>query len=78
MSADTAPIEAELARKIRLVIFDVDGVLTDAGIYVGATASGEAAEFKRFDIQDGIGLKMLMWAGLEVAIVSGRTSIRCT
>jgi 3-deoxy-D-manno-octulosonate 8-phosphate phosphatase (KDO 8-P phosphatase) len=74
MSAGRVPIEAELARKIRLVIFDVDGVLTDAGIYVGATESGETAEFKRFDIQDGIGLKMLMWAGLEVAIVSGRTS----
>ena len=68
------PIDSDLALRIRLVIFDVDGVLTDAGIYVGSTASGEAVELKRFDIQDGIGLKMLMWAGLEVAIVSGRVS----
>lgn len=67
-------IPEELARKIRLVIFDVDGVLTDAGLYVGETDSGEAVELKRFDIQDGVGIKMLMWGGLEVAIVSGRVS----
>jgi 3-deoxy-D-manno-octulosonate 8-phosphate phosphatase (KDO 8-P phosphatase) len=74
MSNSTPPIDAELATQIRLVIFDVDGVLTDAGIYVGANASGETTELKRFDIQDGVGLKMLMWSGLEVAIVSGRVS----
>lgn len=68
------PIAAELANRIRLVIFDVDGVLTDAGIYVGATASGEDVELKRFDIQDGVGIKMLFWGGLDVAIVSGRVS----
>jgi 3-deoxy-D-manno-octulosonate 8-phosphate phosphatase (KDO 8-P phosphatase) len=68
------PIDPERARRVRLVIFDVDGVLTNAEIYVGATASGETVELKRFDIQDGIGLKMLIWAGLEVAIVSGRVS----
>ncbi len=68
------PIAAELARGVELVIFDVDGVLTDAGVYIGATRSGETVELKRFDIQDGVGLKMLMWAGLEVAIVSGRVS----
>ena len=73
-SAGARPIDAELAAKIKLVIFDVDGVLTDAGVYVGASASGETTELKRFDIQDGIGLKMLMWSGLEVAIVSGRMS----
>ncbi len=74
MSAGARPIDAELAVKIKLVIFDVDGVLTDAGIYVGASPSGETTELKRFDIQDGVGLKMLMWSGLEVAIVSGRMS----
>lgn len=62
------------ARRVRLVIFDVDGVLTDAGIYVGATSNGDTVELKRFDVQDGVGIKMLMWAGLEVAIVSGRVS----
>jgi 3-deoxy-D-manno-octulosonate 8-phosphate phosphatase (KDO 8-P phosphatase) len=67
-------IAPETARRIKLVIFDADGVLTDAGVYIGATASGEPIELKRFDIQDGVGLKMLMWAGIEVAIVSGRVS----
>jgi 3-deoxy-D-manno-octulosonate 8-phosphate phosphatase (KDO 8-P phosphatase) len=67
-------IAAELARRIRLVVFDVDGVMTDGGIYLGATASGEAVEMKRFDIQDGLGVLMLRSAGLKVAIVTGRTS----
>lgn len=67
-------IPEELARRVRLVIFDVDGVLTDAGVYMGAGQGGPPIELKRFDIQDGIGVKMLMWAGIEVAWVSGRVS----
>lgn len=67
-------IPAELARRIRLVVFDVDGVLTDGGIYLGATESGEPVEMKRFDIQDGLGILMMKTAGLRVAIVTGRTS----
>jgi len=65
-----------LARRVALVIFDVDGVLTDAGVYLGVVpgAEGGAVELKRFDIQDGLGLKFLQRAGLEVVIVSGRTS----
>jgi 3-deoxy-D-manno-octulosonate 8-phosphate phosphatase (KDO 8-P phosphatase) len=59
---------------VRLVIFDVDGVLTDAGVYIGATESGESVELKRFDVRDSLGIKMLMWSGLEVAFVSGRVS----
>lgn len=68
------PIAGDLAAAIRMVVFDVDGVLTDAGVYMGRTRSGEEVELKRFDIQDGLGLKMLTWAGLEVALVSGRVS----
>ncbi len=74
MTADAKPIGLEIAGRIRLVIFDVDGVLTDAGVYVGATESGATVELKRFSIQDGVGIKLLQWAGLEVAIVSGRVS----
>ena len=74
MSPPFPAIAPEAARRVRLVIFDIDGVLTDAGIYVGATGSGDTVELKRFDIQDGVGIKMLMWAGLEVAVVSGRVS----
>ncbi|HUF77079.1 MAG TPA: HAD hydrolase family protein [Longimicrobiales bacterium] len=70
-SARIAPGEVAA---LRLVIFDVDGVLTDAGVYIGATASGEPVELKRWDIQDGIGLKMLVWGGLDVVLVSGRVS----
>jgi len=67
-------IDRSVAEQIRLVIFDVDGVLTDAGVYVGVDENGRELELKRFDIQDGVGIKMLMWGGLEVAFVSGRVS----
>lgn len=69
-----ASLDPRLAKRVELVIFDVDGVLTDAGVYMGATEAGEPLELKRFDIQDGVGIKMLMWAGLETALVSGRVS----
>ena len=62
------------AERIRLVVLDVDGVMTDGGVYIGATGNREAIEFKRFDVQDGIGVKMLKQAGIHVAIVSGRVS----
>ena len=68
------PIEPGLARRIRLVVLDVDGVMTDGGIYLGATERGEPVEMKRFDIQDGLGIRLLKEAGIEVAIVTGRES----
>ena len=46
------------ALDVRLVVLDVDGVLTDAGVYVGADADGRPVEMKRFDIQDGLGVKL--------------------
>lgn len=61
------------ATRIRLVVLDVDGVLTDGGIYIGA-GNGDETEFKRFDVQDGLGIRMMRSAGLHVAIVSGRVS----
>jgi 3-deoxy-D-manno-octulosonate 8-phosphate phosphatase (KDO 8-P phosphatase) len=70
----TVAIDPVEARRIKLVILDVDGVLTDAGVYMGASASGETIELKRFDIQDGVGLRLLRWSGLDVALVSGRLS----
>ncbi|MGE0160692.1 MAG: KdsC family phosphatase [Gemmatimonadales bacterium] len=74
MSGGAAAIPRELAERVKLVVFDVDGVLTDAGVYVGATTTGEPVELKRFDIQDGVGMRLLMWSGLHVAMVSGRLS----
>ncbi len=55
---------------LRLIAFDVDGVLTDGGLYL--SDSGE--EFKRFNTLDGHGLKMLKASGVELAIITGRTS----
>ena len=60
------------AKLIRLMAFDVDGVMTDGGLYL--SDSGE--EFKRFNSLDGHGLKMLRASGVEVAIITGRAS-RC-
>lgn len=64
----------EVAPRIRLVILDVDGVMTDGGIYVGVTAGGETVEMKKFEITDGLGVHLLREAGIQVAIVSGRES----
>ncbi len=67
-------IPVDVATRIRLVIFDVDGVLTDGGIYLGATEAGERIEMKRFEITDGLGVRLLMDAGIQVAIITGRES----
>ena len=69
----TAKIKLEVAKRIRLVGLDVDGVLTDGGIYLGSVG-GASQEFKRYDIQDGIGIAFLKLAGIRVAIVTGRVS----
>jgi 3-deoxy-D-manno-octulosonate 8-phosphate phosphatase (KDO 8-P phosphatase) len=73
---DTLPagFPTERARNVRLVVLDVDGVLTDAGVYMGEDSSGNGIELKRFNIQDGLGIKLLQSAGIEVALVSGRKS----
>jgi 3-deoxy-D-manno-octulosonate 8-phosphate phosphatase (KDO 8-P phosphatase) len=61
------------ARGIRLLVLDVDGVLTDNAIWIGLVA-GQRVEFKQFDIQDGLGLVLLRGSGVDVAWVSGRPS----
>ena len=63
---------AQRLKGIRLIALDVDGILTDGGLYL--SDSGE--EFKRFNSLDGHGLKMLKASGVELAIITGRTS-RC-
>lgn len=67
-------VPAALARRIRLLVLDVDGVMTDGGIYLGATDGGERVETKRFEIQDGLGIRLVQEAGIRVAIVTGRES----
>lgn len=66
-------IDPTLARSIRLVGLDVDGVMTDGGIYLGA-ADGRPVELKRYEIQDGLGVHLLQRAGVRVVIVTGRVS----
>ena len=58
------------ASKIRLLVLDVDGVLSDGKIYT--SASGEA--FKRFDVKDGLGVKMVLRNGIDVAIITAKSS----
>ena len=58
------------AKNIRVVIFDVDGVLTDGALYL--TDDGE--EIRAFNIQDGHGMKMLKASGVELAIITARES----
>jgi 3-deoxy-D-manno-octulosonate 8-phosphate phosphatase (KDO 8-P phosphatase) len=67
-SANSAAIAA--AKKIKLLLLDVDGVLTDGHLYYGN--NGE--ELKAFDIQDGLGIKLLQRAGVQVGIITGRVS----
>ena len=61
---------ATRAQRVRLAIFDVDGVLTDGTLVMGER--GE--EFKAFNILDGLGLKMLAASGIVTALLSGRKS----
>jgi len=60
-------IDSAIARRVRLLGLDVDGVLTDNAVFLGEVA-GEPVEFKRFDIQDGLALGILRKAGIEVAL----------
>ena len=70
MTANYPPKVLEAAEKIRLLLLDVDGVLTDGRLYYGN--SGE--ELKAFNIQDGLGIKLLQQAGIAVGIITGRKS----
>ena len=58
------------ARDIELLVLDVDGVLTDGGLYYGS--NGE--RYKRFHVRDGAGIKALLSKGITVAVITGRTS----
>jgi 3-deoxy-D-manno-octulosonate 8-phosphate phosphatase (KDO 8-P phosphatase) len=60
----------ERARDIRLVVFDVDGVMTDGSLYL----CDDGQEFKAFNTQDGLGMKLLKASGVGTAIITGRTS----
>lgn len=71
--AAATDIDPQAARRVRWVGFDVDGVLTSGGVYLG-DVDGRRMEFKRYDIQDGVGIHMLRLAGILVGVVTGRVS----
>ncbi len=65
--------DAGIARRIKLLGLDVDGVLTANDTYIGAL-HGERVEFKRYDIQDGFGIRLLRGSTIEVAWITGRAA----
>ncbi len=60
----------EKAAAIRLVVFDVDGVLTDGALFIG----DDGQEYKAFNSKDGHGMVMLQETGVQLAVITGRTS----
>jgi 3-deoxy-D-manno-octulosonate 8-phosphate phosphatase (KDO 8-P phosphatase) len=60
----------ERAARVRLLIFDVDGVLTDGSLYLG----DDGQEYKAFNVRDGHGMVMLQETGVRLAVISGRAS----
>jgi len=62
---------ASPGKNIKMVIFDVDGVLTDGGIIIDAYG----IETKKFNVKDGTGIKYLIRSGLQVAFITGRQSM---
>ncbi len=74
----TAPLTEhdlhERAAKIKILLMDVDGVLTDGRIYFVPDVDGKMAETKTFDSQDGIALRWLTWYDIRTGVISGRDS----
>jgi len=60
----------EKAAQIKLVVFDVDGVLTDGGLFFG----DDGQEYKSFYSRDGLGMKLLQKTGVELAVITARNS----
>lgn len=60
----------DIARKIRVIVLDCDGVLTDGGLYY----DNEGNVSKRFDVQDGLGIKVAQEAGIIIAVITGLES----
>ncbi len=65
-----SPLVLEKASQIKLLICDVDGVLSDGKVYF----TNQGDELKNFNIKDGLGIKLLQQSGIQVAIITGRQS----
>lgn len=64
----------QLASRVKLLLMDVDGVLTNGKLYNVPDAQGNMVETKGFDSQDGISLQWLHWKGIRTGVISGRVS----
>ena len=64
----------QLASRVKLLLMDVDGVLTNGKLYNVPDAQGNMVETKGFDSQDGISLQWLNWKGIRTGVISGRVS----
>jgi 3-deoxy-D-manno-octulosonate 8-phosphate phosphatase (KDO 8-P phosphatase) len=62
------------AARVKLLLMDVDGVLTDCKLYYVPDVQGRMVETKGFDAQDGIALQWLNWKGIQTGVISGRES----
>jgi len=60
----------KLLKRIRALVLDVDGVLTDGGMYYGPSGEG----LKRFNVKDGMGLRLVIESGIAVALISAESS----
>jgi YrbI family 3-deoxy-D-manno-octulosonate 8-phosphate phosphatase len=63
-------VPPKLLKRVRALVLDVDGVLTDGGMYYGPGGEG----LKRFNVKDGMGLRLVLEAGIAVALISGEAS----
>jgi len=64
----------EAAARVKLLLMDVDGVLTNGRLYNVPDPEGKMVETKGFDSQDGIALQWLIWKGIKTGVISGRQS----
>jgi 3-deoxy-D-manno-octulosonate 8-phosphate phosphatase (KDO 8-P phosphatase) len=74
MSLMSAPEVTAIAANIRMLLMDVDGVLTDGRVFGVPDHTGAIVETKGFDTQDGIALQWLSWKGFVTGLISGRVS----
>ena len=73
-SGKASPAVRARAKKIRVLLTDVDGVMTDGRVWLLSEPDGSTKELKGFDAHDGVGMMLLKLAGLHTGIITGRTS----
>jgi 3-deoxy-D-manno-octulosonate 8-phosphate phosphatase (KDO 8-P phosphatase) len=74
LTASLTEDELSIAAGIKVLLMDVDGVLTDGRLYLVPDRDGKMVETKGFDSQDGIALRWLVWHDIKTGVISGRES----